>query len=82
MSYDEIFEAAGVDPAFGNRFPWSDVLQLLDYFIENWEPRKRASKGETNFTLQRMGHVPAEDHATADAREYRRPCIRVDTART
>jgi hypothetical protein len=40
MSYDEILEAAGVmpaNPAFGNKFTWTDMRRLVDYLVEKPE---------------------------------------------
>jgi hypothetical protein len=59
MSYDEIFEAAGIvlkgyRPYPEQQLGWSDMRQLVDYFVENWEPRKSdQDDNEKDFEIQR-----------------------------
>ena len=42
MTYDDYFKAAEVirgEPHHDDRFSWSDLRKLVDYFTENFEPR-------------------------------------------
>jgi hypothetical protein len=46
MSYDDIFEAAGILsllPSRG-RFTWADMRQLVDHFYDEWIPKKDVQK--------------------------------------
>lgn len=47
MSYDDIFEAAGIirsRPHSDDRFSWSDLRRLVDYFVRNWEPKEKVEE--------------------------------------
>jgi hypothetical protein len=55
MSYDDIFEAAKIFASdHRHHFTLAELRQLVDHFVENWEPRKSAQDdNEKDFEIQR-----------------------------
>jgi hypothetical protein len=60
MNYDDYFEAAGIirsRPHHDDRFSWSDLRKLVDYFVVEKSVQEIMDHNHKDFEIQRVLHL-------------------------